>query len=96
MRPLILVTALFIPALATSAPAPVKADGPADPAKLVCKEQRIEGTRFMKRVCLTRAAWAELEQRRNAAVGPSGFAFPEPSAANTPSEGGRPMSMQMH
>ena len=94
MKPLILVTALLLaaPAMAeTPAPAAVKADAsakPADPDKPVCKEQRIEGTRFLKRVCMTRAAWTDLEQKQGPGL-PAGFATPDSPAPYNPSQTGR-------
>ena len=101
MKPLILVTALLLsapaaPAVAeTSAPAPAKTDAsakPNDADKLVCKEQRIEGTRFMKRVCLTRAAWANQEHQQGSGL-PAGFAMPADPPPYNPSQMGRGMPM---
>ena len=100
MKPLVLATALSLLALATlaaaqtSAPAPVKAGAePNDPNKPVCKSQPIEGTRFMKRICMTRSAWAELERRRLAAQGPQSYSTPDPAFA-APAMHGRGVPMQ--
>ncbi len=77
MSPLIVATALSLLALdaapamsqtATVAPARAdaspKTDSADDPAKVICKRQPITGSRFERRVCLTRADWVELERRR--------------------------------
>ncbi len=95
MKPLVLGVALFLAAPAMAeAPAPpaAKPDHPAKPIvanKVVCRDQRIEGTRFLKRLCLTRAAWSDLEQRRNAAAMPPGFATAEGPEPYNPSQTGR-------
>ncbi len=103
MRPLVLVTALFLSAEAmpaaaqTPAPAQVRAPDPARPVdadKMVCKEQPIEGTRFMKRICLTRAAWADREKQRQAAEGPPGHSSPQGPMLYAPSAFGRGVPMQ--
>ena len=99
MKPLVLATALIVLALGATAapqtptPAPVKAAAELnDPNKTVCKEQPIEGTRFMKRICMTRSAWAELERRRLAAQGPASHSSPE-SPVTAPSMLGRGVPM---
>lgn len=72
MKPLILVTALILgsqapPALAQKSDATAgkvtTSAKPSDPDKVVCKDQPIEGTRFQKRLCMTRAAWIQRERR---------------------------------
>jgi hypothetical protein len=34
-----------------------------DPNKMICHNEPITGSRFVKRVCMTRADWGELERR---------------------------------
>ncbi len=99
MKPLVLATALAVLALGAPAaaqtltPAPVKTPAELnDPNKTVCKEQPIEGTRFMKRICMTRSAWAELERRRVAAQGTPSYSPPE-SPVTAPSMLGRGVPM---
>ena len=99
MKPLFLVTALLLLAGAASAATPTPAPAavqakPVDPDKPVCKEQRIEGTRFMKRVCLPRAAWVDLERKQNAAASPQGFDTPESPPPYNPIQTGRGTPMR--
>ncbi len=75
MTPLILAAALSIAALdATPANAPPtsvapatvtasKADEANDPDKVICKKEEITGSRFTKRVCMTRSAWDDQQRR---------------------------------
>ena len=69
MTPIIFAAALSILASgqATSAPSTDTTSGAsqddADLNKIVCKREQITGSRFNKRICLTRAEWAE--QTRN-------------------------------
>lgn len=87
----LLILALLISALAAPAgaqtPAAAQAKAadaaarPNDPDKVVCKEEPIEGTRFMTRVCRTQAAW--LERRRLQSEGSQRVSIPEdPVLAN--------------
>ena len=77
MSPLIVATALSILALdsapATSqgaAAAPAKPAGsqvaasPPDAARTVCRATELTGSRFQRRLCLTRAEWIELDRRQ--------------------------------
>jgi hypothetical protein len=75
MTPVIVGAALALLALdaapATSPPTattPAAADkagaDPAnDPDKVICKKEAITGSRFEKRICMTRAEWGEQERR---------------------------------
>jgi len=75
MTPLIIATALGLMALdstaATSQPAaaPAKTAAPAtsnpadDQDKVICKNQPITGSRFVKRICMTRSEWGEQQHR---------------------------------
>jgi hypothetical protein len=74
MTPLILAAALNFVALdatpanapppTTVAPATVQADkADADPDKMVCRKEEITGSRFAKRVCMTRSQWDEQARR---------------------------------
>ena len=91
MTPLIIGTALAILAL-DSAPAAApptevkpavvagqKADDANDPDRVVCRNQPLTGSRFTKRVCMTKAQWGEqqrqteiLERRLNQTTTPTG------------------------
>ena len=78
MTPLIITAALSLLALdntpatnpppTTVAPAtvttPAKSTNPNDdPDKVICKNQPMTGSRFEKRLCMTRADWGEQERR---------------------------------
>ncbi len=76
MTPLIIATALGLLALdaapATSPPntvspvsvnAPPKPDAVADADKVICRNEPLTGSRFNKRVCMTRAGWDEQQQK---------------------------------
>ncbi len=91
MTPLIIGAALALLAL-DSAPAAApptdvkpaivtghKADDISDLDKVVCKSQELTGSRFTKRVCMTKAQWGEqqrqteiLERRLNQTATPTG------------------------
>lgn len=75
MPPLILATALSVlvldaaPATAPPAPAPAAAVGSRKPAdapepgkKVVCRAQVVTGSRFMRRICMTRAEWVDYDR----------------------------------
>ena len=75
MTPLIIATALGLLALdagpAASPPTPVapvrvnappKSDALEDADKVICKNQPLTGSRFSKRVCMTRADWGEQQR----------------------------------
>ncbi len=76
MSPLIVATALSVLALdsapATSqtavvAPAVAAGSQPAKPApdiRTVCRAEELTGSRFQRRLCLTRAEWIELDRRQ--------------------------------
>src|SRR5471032_2273617 len=77
MSPLIIATALSLLALdatptisQTVAVAPAKVDAQAKtdtakiPEKKICRSQAITGSRFERRICMTRTNWTDLEQRR--------------------------------
>ena len=56
-----------------------KVDDANDPDKVICKNQPLTGSRFSKRVCMTRAQWGEqqrqteiLERRLNQTTTPQG------------------------
>ncbi len=70
MTPLILAAALNLMVLDASpangppptvvAPATVQADkADADPDKMICRKEEITGSRFAKRVCMTKSQWDE-------------------------------------
>jgi hypothetical protein len=75
MTPLILAAALSLAALdatpANAPPTPVapavvsapKADDSSDLDKVICKKEEITGSRFTKRVCMTRSAWDDQQRR---------------------------------
>jgi hypothetical protein len=80
MSPLIFAVALSVMAVDTApVPTPASATsqtpsaGPAspqpgspapDPNKVLCRAQVITGSRFMKRICMSRADWAEYDRRQ--------------------------------
>jgi hypothetical protein len=90
MTPLIIGTAIALLALesapATAPPTEVKpavvtgkVDDNADADRIVCKNQPLTGSRFTKRVCMTKAQWGEqqrqvevLERRLNQTATPTG------------------------
>ncbi len=73
MTPLILAAALNLMVLdaapanaqpTTVAPATVQADkADADPDKMICHKEEITGSRFAKRVCMTKSQWDEQQRR---------------------------------
>lgn len=75
MTPLIIGTALALLALdsgpATSQPTTVspavvagqKVDDSQDPDKVICKNQALTGSRFTKRVCMTREEWTRQQEQ---------------------------------
>ncbi len=77
MGPFIIATAFALVALdatpatsqtSTVEPAKVnasaKTSAPNDPGKVICKGQPITGSRFERRVCMTRTQWADLARQR--------------------------------
>ncbi len=81
MVPIIIATALAIVALdvtpATSQSstvepakvnAPARANAANDPNRVICKGQPVTGSRFERRVCLTRTQWVDLERQRERAL----------------------------
>jgi invasion protein IalB len=67
------VSGFCIPAVASAqtapAPATARAPAPADANEIVCEKQRKMGTRLVtRRVCLTRAQWAELRREDRSMV----------------------------
>ena len=76
MTPLIIAAALSLLALdsgpATSQPGAAAPDKAAtshkskdadDPDKMICRNQPITGSRFVRRVCMTRAQWDERQRQ---------------------------------
>lgn len=65
MRAAVRLTALAVIGFALAAPAASQDNGPAkkkvrDPNQMVCEKQEVLGSRLaVKRVCMTRAEWAE-------------------------------------
>ena len=51
------------PPSAPPAAAGAKAGDTADLDKVICKKQEVTGSRFEKRICMTRAEWGEQERR---------------------------------
>ncbi len=91
MTPLILAAALSLAALdatpAAAPPTPVapatvtaaKTDPLQDLDKVICKNEQLTGSRFNKRVCMTRGEWEErqkqtetMERRLNQTATPTG------------------------
>jgi hypothetical protein len=69
MTPLILAAALSLIAASdvpqtapTSSTPAANSDKPKDdPDKVICRSQPVTGSRFIKRVCHTRAEWAQMD-----------------------------------
>ena len=77
MTPLIIAAALSLVALdstpaasqpgTTVAPATVKGakatDSDTDPDKVICKTEALTGSRFSKRICMSRSSWDEQQKQ---------------------------------
>lgn len=103
MKPLVLAITLSLLALATPAVAQTSAAAPAetvertklgDPDQVICRDLPVEGTRFLKRTCLTRAAWKDQETHRQARQAPPGYSPPEGPMLYAPSAFGPGVPMQ--
>jgi hypothetical protein len=48
--------------------APARLDSASDPKHIVCRSETTTGSHFVRRYCLSREAWAEVDRKRAAAV----------------------------